>query len=189
MTAGLPAWIRAITPRVPGQWHAPHALVRAAAALACTLLLPVTASAAPAIGSVAPDFALKDLEGRNQRLSEFRGDAVVLTFWGSWCGPCRGALQSMIEATAGDSGALVAIGVSLDRDQAAGGLGLPGARRASSRHWSIRARRSAASTTCSNCPTPCSSIAKGSCARAGHASPCPRTYCFRLSERSSLDPP
>ena len=96
------------------------------AALAAALCPPVS-TATPATGEPAPDFVLKDLDGRNQRLSEFRGDVVVLTFWNSGCGPCRGALQS-IDAVAGEAGA-VALGVTFDRDASragsvAGSLGL-----------------------------------------------------------------
>ena len=84
-----------------------------AVAALTALLLPLVVAATPATGAPAPDFALKDFEGRNQRLSEFRGEAVVLTFWSSGCGPCREALQSVNEAV-GDGAA--ALGVSLDRD-------------------------------------------------------------------------
>ena len=41
------------------------------------------------VGEKAPDFSLKASDGKTYSLSDFKGQPVWLTFWGSWCPPCR----------------------------------------------------------------------------------------------------
>jgi len=47
------------------------------------------------IGKLAPDFALKDLNGELTKLSDYRGQVVFLNFWATWCKPCQEEMPSM----------------------------------------------------------------------------------------------
>jgi peroxiredoxin len=44
------------------------------------------------VGSIAPDFELRDLSGKPYRLSTMKGKVIVLEFWATWCPPCKSSV-------------------------------------------------------------------------------------------------
>jgi peroxiredoxin len=77
-----------------------------------------SALALPETGKAAPDFVLKSESGRNIRLSELRGEVVLVNFWASWCTPCRqelpllNAIYSRLR-----SAGLTLLAVNVDEDR------------------------------------------------------------------------
>jgi peroxiredoxin len=68
-----------------------------------------------AAGKAAPDFELKDINGKVVKLSDFRGKAVVLNFWATWCPPCKIEIPWFedLQNRYGEQG-LEVVGVALD---------------------------------------------------------------------------
>lgn len=71
----------------------------------------------PEIGSPAPTFSLPSLEGEELSLEDFRGKAILLNFWATWCGPCRYEMPSLeaLYQKYKDQG-LVVLGISVDEE-------------------------------------------------------------------------
>ncbi len=72
--------------------------------------------AAPATENpTAPDFTLKDLNGKDVTLSSLKGKLVFVNFWATWCGPCRQEIPSFIDLVDkyGKDGFTV-LGIALD---------------------------------------------------------------------------
>ncbi len=65
----------------------------------------------------APDFTLKDLNGKNVSLSDYAGKLVFVNFWATWCPPCRAEIPGFIRMydKYKDQG-LEIIGISTDRN-------------------------------------------------------------------------
>jgi peroxiredoxin len=70
------------------------------------------------VGQAAPDLVARGLTGENVRISEHRGEVVVVSFWSGSCNTCRAQLSALdrIARTYASAG-LVVIGVNLDENR------------------------------------------------------------------------
>lgn len=82
------------------------------AAFGLASLAPLDAGA---LGEAAPDFNLRDIDGKAVPLSQFKGKVVLINFWATWCAPCQVEmphLQKFYDELKGDG--LVVLSISTD---------------------------------------------------------------------------
>jgi len=100
----------------------PLVIVAVAAMIALMLVVGLRSArhrqnplAAQTEGGQAPDFALASLEGKTVRLSDYRGKAILLNFWATWCPPCKIEMPWFVELQKqyGPAG-LQVLGVAMD---------------------------------------------------------------------------
>ena len=95
-SSASPAPSSAPSGRLPDSTASPATAVPAASAS------PLTAAPGngPQVGSAAPAFTLRTLEGKTVTLDSFKGKTLVINAWATWCPPCREEMPALISAAA-----------------------------------------------------------------------------------------
>lgn len=98
------------------------AVTKQMAVLVSIGLLLASVAQAEVLEGQAPDFTLKSRSGENIKLSELRGDVVMINFWASWCAPCRQEMPLLEELHKkySDLG-FVLLGVNVEEDSSKAG--------------------------------------------------------------------
>jgi peroxiredoxin len=79
---------------------------------------PTGREAAAERGRAAPNFQLRQPDGKLISLVDYRGSWVLVNFWASWCGPCRSEAANLEQLSRGSKGELAVIGVNLQETAA-----------------------------------------------------------------------
>lgn len=73
----------------------------------------ITFNQIPQKGFSAPDFLLQDLSGQEIKLKDYRGQAIILNFWATWCPPCKAEMPDLEQVNLQyQSKGLVVIGIN-----------------------------------------------------------------------------
>jgi thiol-disulfide isomerase/thioredoxin len=84
-------------------------------ARAAIFCLSVLVFGLPSAVFPSPDlFALRDLDGREHRLSDYRGQWVLVNYWATWCPPCLEELPELEVFHSGSEGRAVVLGVNME---------------------------------------------------------------------------
>ena len=69
----------------------------------------------PSAGTPSLDFVLKDMNGADVRLADFKGRPVLINFWATWCAPCKAEVPWLVEFAEKYRGERLAVlGISVD---------------------------------------------------------------------------
>ena len=99
-----------------GGWWLQQRLHSLTAATSGVPAIPI-AAASSQLGKQPVDLALPDLDGKPQRLSQWRGQRVLVNFWATWCGPCRKEMPALSSAQKEHPQVRI-VGVAMDQPQA-----------------------------------------------------------------------
>lgn len=94
-------------------------IIKIASFVCLMLLASVTVQAGSEMKELAPNFTLKSHSGKNVKLSELRGQIILLNFWASWCGPCRTEMPLLVKIHDKYKGmGFTVLGVNVEEDTA-----------------------------------------------------------------------